>query len=432
MKKVYVGMSCDLVHPGHINVIRKAAELGEVIVGLLTDEAVASYKRLPYMEFDKRVEVISNIKGVSTVVAQETLDYTSNLVKYKPDIVVHGDDWKVGVQRLVRQSVIETLNQWGGVLVEVPYTQDISSTKLNAVQKQIGTTPDLRRRRLRRLLGAKPLSRFLEAHNGLTGVIVENTEVEVDGRIRTYDGIWCSSLTESTVKGKPDIEAVDVSDRIQTLNEILEVTTLPVIFDGDTGGLKEHFQFTVRSLERLGVSAIIIEDKTGLKKNSLLGLEVPQTQASIEEFSQKISAGKRAQVTDEFMIIARLESLVLGKDVEDALERAKAYLAAGADGIMIHSKADIPDEIFDFCRAYNELPNRAPLIAVPSTYNAVTETELAQAGVNVVIYANQLLRAAFPAMNEVAHSILKHERSSEADDNLMSVGDILKLVPGTI
>lgn len=431
-KKVYVGMSADLVHPGHLNIIKKAAELGEVTVGLLTDSAIASYKRLPYMSFEQRKEVIESLKGVSNVIPQHTLDYVPNLENLQPDFVVHGDDWREGVQRATRQRVIETLGRWGGELIEVPYTKGISSTSLQKILKEVGVTPDRRRSQLRRLLDAKPTIRFLDIHNALSGLIVENTSVEMDDGIkREFDGMWGSSLTDSTAKGKPDIEAVDVSARMTTLNEVIEVTTKPIIYDGDTGGQVEHFVFTVRTLERLGVSAVIIEDKTGLKKNSLFGNDVSQTQDEIPAFCDKIRKGKMAQATDDFMIIARIESLILDKGVDDAIERAKAYLDAGADGIMIHSRKKSPDEIFAFCDRYSSLPYRRTLVAVPSSYNMVTEDDLSARGVNVVIYANHLLRSAYPAMINTAKSILIHKRSAECDSQLLPIKDILELIPGT-
>ena len=430
-KTVYVGMSADLVHPGHLNILNKAADLGDVTVGLLTDQAIASYKRVPFMTFEQRKQVIENIKGVSHVIPQNTLDYRDNLNSVKPDFVVHGDDWKEGVQQKTRQQVIDCLAQWGGELVEVPYTQGISSTQLQAAMKDLGTTPQIRLKALRRLLNAKPLVRFLDIHNALSGLIIENTKVQINGRIEEFDGMWGSSLTDSTAKGKPDIEAVDVSSRMSTLNEVLEVTTKPIIYDGDTGGKTEHFVFTVKTLERLGVSAVIIEDKTGLKKNSLFGTDVEQTQDSIENFSLKIQAGKRAQATDDFMIIARIESLICGQGIDHAIERAEAFLNAGADGIMIHSREKAPDEILAFCEKYAALPNKKYLIAVPSSYNSIYESELQAAGVNVVIYANQLLRSAYPAMVSTAQSILQHGRSAEVDKNMMPIKQILELIPGT-
>lgn len=430
MKTVYVGMSADLVHPGHLNIIDKARGLGSVTVGLLTDSAIASYKRLPYMTFEQRKIVIENVKGVDRVVPQETLDYVPNLRKYKPDYVVHGDDWNSGVQAAVRQKVIETLAEWGGSLVEVPYTQGISSTVLNKSMREIGVTPNVRMQRLGRLLRTKPLLRFMEAHNGLTGLIVESANVATDHGNREFDGMWLSSLTDSTAKGKPDIEAVDVTSRLHTLNDIVEVTTKPIIYDGDTGGKPEHFVFTVKTLERLGVSAVIIEDKLGLKKNSLFGTDAGQEQDSIENVSHKIAAGKKAQVTSDFMIIARIESLVLGKGQQDAIQRAAGYIEAGADGIMIHSSQKSPDEVLEFCRAYRALQHRVPLVAVPSSYNSIYEHELEAAGVNVVIYANHLLRSAYPAMVETATSILKHGRSREATASMMSINEVLHLIPG--
>ncbi|QJB57413.1 phosphoenolpyruvate mutase [Pseudodesulfovibrio sp. zrk46] len=430
-KTVYVGMSADLIHPGHMNILQIAAEHGLVTVGLLTDKAISSYKRLPFMNFEQRKAVVENIKGVERVVAQETLDYTDNLRRFKPDIVVHGDDWKTGVQAKIRQEVIDVISEWGGELVEPSYTKGISSTHIHASLKEIGTTPDIRRQRLRRLLAVKPLLRVLEAHNGLSALVVENAEVKNDSGARTFDAIWESSLTDSTSKGKPDIEAVDITSRLNTVNEIFEVTTKPMIFDADTGGKLEHFAFTVRSLERLGVSAVIIEDKKGLKKNSLFGTEIKQHQDSIENFSAKINAGKQAQVTEDFMIIARIESLIMGKDVDDAFIRAEAYIEAGADGIMIHAKDKQPFDIIEFCRRFREKGYTHPLVVVPTSYNAITEAELAEIGVNIVIYGNHLLRAAYPAMRKAAESILEHDRSLECDDLCMGIKETLDLIPGT-
>ena len=430
-KIAYLGMSADLIHPGHLNVIKAAQKYGNVIVGLLTDKAIASYKRVPFMNYDQRYEIISNIKGVESVVPQETLDYVPNLLKIRPDYVIHGDDWRVGVQASTREAVINTLKIWSGKLIEIPYTENISSSKLKNAMNEIGSTPEIRRSSLRRMLNAKKILRFLDIHNALTGLIIENTFIETDkGRIE-FDGMWASSLTDSTSKGKPDIEAVDVSARINTLNEVIEVTTKPIIYDADTGGLLEHFIFTVKTLERLGVSAVIIEDKTGLKKNSLLGNDVKQTQADIHEFSQKISAAKKAQVTDDFMVIARIESLILNSGIDHALKRAKAFIAAGADGIMIHSREKEPTEIFEFIEKYNDLENRRPLVCVPSSYNQVTENQLSEKGVNIVIYANHLLRSAYPAMVNTAKSILQNGRSAESDSNMMSIKEILNLIPGT-
>ncbi|MBW6521009.1 MAG: phosphoenolpyruvate mutase [Desulfoarculaceae bacterium] len=430
-KFVYVGMSADLVHPGHLNILKEAQKHGEVIVGLLTDAAIASYKRIPHMEFEQRKEVVESIKWVSKVVPQATLDYVPNLREIKPDFVVHGDDWKEGVQRETRQRVIDALAEWGGELIELPYTKGISSTQLNIALREIGTTPDLRLKSLRRMLQVKPLLRFLDIHNALSGLIIENTRIQTLNGVREFDGMWGSSLTDSTAKGKPDIEAVDVSARMNTLNEVLEVTTKPIIYDADTGGQTEHFQFTVRTLERLGISAAIIEDKTGLKKNSLFGTDVSQTQDSVENFCCKIQAGKKAQATDHFMIIARIESLILDKGMDDAFLRAQAYLEAGADGIMIHSRKKDPAEIFEFCRRYNTIPKRKPLVVVPSSYNTVREEELQRHGVNIVIYANQLLRSAYPAMVETAKSILMQQRSKECDSRMLLIKDILELIPGT-
>ena len=430
-KTVYIGMSADIIHPGHLNIIKKGAKLGDVTVGVLTDEAIASYKRLPYLNYEQRKMIVENIKGVENVIPQDTLDYAPNLLKLKPDFVVHGDDWKEGIQRETRQKVIDTILEWNGKVVDIPYTQGISSTKINERLKTIGTTPEIRMKRLRRLIDAKPIVRILESHSGLTGLIAENASISLNGVKQEFDGMWSSSLTDSTSKGKPDIEAVDITTRMHGLNDTLECTTKPIIYDGDTGGKIEHFVFSVRTLERHGVSAIIIEDKTGLKKNSLFGTDVAQTQDTIENFSAKIKAGKEAQVTDDFMIIARLESLILGKSMDDALKRGRAYVKAGADAVMIHSKEKSGNEIKEFCAKFRNEDKNTPIVVVPSTYNHIHEKEFIDWGVNIVIYANHMLRASYPAMMDVAKTILENGRSSDANDKCMPIKEILELIPGT-
>jgi len=429
-KKVYIAMSADLVHQGHVNIIAEGHKLGKVIIGLLTDEAIASYKRLPLIAFNERKIIVENLKGVEKVVPQTTLDYVPNLKELKPDYVVHGDDWKTGVQKEVRQRVLDTLAEWGGELVEPRYTEGVSSTDLIAAVKAQGITPGKRMKTLRRLIAVKPIVRILEAHNGLTGLIVEKTSIEKDGRKLEFDGIWESSLTDSTAKGKPDTELVDFSSRFTTIEEILEVTTKPIIVDGDTGGRIDHFKFRVKTLERLGVSAIIIEDKVGDKRNSLFGTTVPQQQDSIEHFSQKIHEGKQSQITTDFMIIARVESLILKKGMADALKRTEAYIAAGADGIMIHSKEKDGKEIIEFCEKFQKFETKVPLIVVPSTYAHMTESELQDLGINVIIYANHLLRSAYPSMIKAAQSILENRRAKEASEEYcMSIKDIITLIP---
>jgi len=401
-------------------------------VGLLTDEAIVSYKRVPLLNFGQRKQIVENIKGVYRVIPQEALDYVDNLVKIKPDYVVHGDDWKTGVQRETRKRVIDVLRKWKGKLVEPKYTTGISSAKMiNNVFNQ-GVSPTYRIRELRRLIEIKPLIRIMEAHNGLTGLIVEKVRIAKNGKVFQFDGIWESSLTDSLSKGKPDTSAVDTTSRLQTIEQILEVTTKPLIVDGDNGGLAEHFVFTVKSLERLGVGAVIIEDKIGAKRNSLLGTSANQVQDTIEDFVEKINRGKRAQVANDFMIIARIESLILKKGMEDALKRAHAYIEAGADSIMIHSKEQTPEEIFKFCKEYKKFKYRVPIVAVPSTYCKVREKELMKAGIRIVIYANQLIRSAYPAMVKAAESILKEGRAFEADQFCLSIDEIIKLIPDSI
>lgn len=428
MKQVYIAIST--FHPGHMDIIAVGRELGEVTIGLLTDKAIGSYKRLPFLTYEQRKTIVENIQGVARVVSQSTLDYVPNLRQLKPDYVVHGDDWRVGIQKATRERVIEVLREWNGELVEPTTTPGTSASELIFASKDVGTTPDIRRRMLRRLIEAKPIVRVLEAHNGITGLIAETLQIERNGLKREFDAMWVSSLTDSTAKGKPDIELVDNTSRIDTINQIIEVTTKPIIVDGDTGGKTDHFVYLVRSLERLGVSAIIIEDKLGLKKNSLFGTEVEQQQDDIPHFAHKINEGKRAQITDDFMVIARIESLILKAGMEDALRRAHAYIEAGADGLMIHSNRSSPDEVLEFMDHYDKFQHRVPVVAVPSTYNAITEKELADAGVDVVIYANHLLRSAYPAMMKTARSILEHGRSLEANELCMPIKDILELIPG--
>jgi phosphoenolpyruvate phosphomutase len=423
-------MRGDIIHPGIINIIQEGAKHGELLVGLLTDSAIAEHKRLPFLSYEQRKAVVENIKGVSRVVSQEEWSYVPNLQKYRPNAIIHGDDWKKGALQEERDSVFAAMRELGGEVIEIPYTVGIDSTALNDAVREIGTTPQLRLKTLRRLLDTHTIVRIMEAHSGLSGLIVEHLFVEKTDGVRRYHGMWSSSLTDSTDKGKPDIEAVDLTTRLQSLTDILECTTKPIIFDGDTGGIPEHFVFTVRTLERNGISAVIIEDKQGLKKNSLFGTDVKQELALIPDFCEKISAGKRAQVTKDFMIIARLESLIAGYSVEHALERARAYVGAGADGIMIHSKEKDGSDIKDFCAKFRREFSHVPLVLVPTTYNQWTEKELAAWGANIIIYANHMLRASYPAMTNVARTILENERSQEADKLCMPIKEILELIPG--
>ena len=430
-KVVYLGMVGDILHPGLINIITEATKLGNVMVGLYTDKAIAAYRRLPYMTYEQRKQVVENIKGVTQVVAQDDYSYIPNLLKYKPNYIIHGDVWKEGRDSELRDAVFKTMHEIGGEVVEIPYTKGINSSSLGKDIRGIGTTPDIRLKALRRLIAAKPIVRILETHDGLSGLIAENLEIENGPKINSFDGMWSSSLTDSTSKGKPDIEAVDLTTRMQDLTNILECTTKPIIYDGDTGGKPEHFAFAVRTLERNGISAVIIEDKIGLKKNSLFGTDAVQIQDSIEGFCHKIKIGKNAQVTDDFMVIARCESLIAGKSVDDALERCFSYVEAGADGIMIHSKNKTGEDIKQFCVKFREKYTSIPIVVVPTTYNQIKEEELHRWGVNVVIYANHMLRAAYPAMLKCATTILENERSLETDPICMPIKEILELIPGT-
>ncbi len=431
-KKVYVSLIADLLHAGHINILKKAASLGEVTVGLLTLEACGELNDIPYLDYEKRKVVLENLSLVKNVVPQTTASYKTNLNKLKPDFVVHGDDWKDNTQKRYRSEVVDTIQQWGGKLIEIEYSKNINDLKIKEEMTKLGITTTARQSRLRKLITAKPVVKILETHNALSGLIAQNaTETLDDGTVVTFDGMWSSSLTDSTSKGKPDIEAVDTTARLTTINEIFEVTTKPLIYDADTGGKAEHFEFTVRSLERTGVSAVIIEDKVGLKKNSLFGNDVAQTQDSIENFCHKIKMGKSAQITKDFMIIARIESLILEAGMEDAIKRAFAYVEAGADGVMIHSRLKDPTEIIEFVTKFRQKDTATPVVVVPTSFNSVTTDEFAKIGVNIVIYANHMLRAAYPGMMNVAKSILKHKRTLEAEPDCMKIKDILELIPGT-
>ncbi len=428
-RTVYMCCSTDYIHSGHIAIINKACRLGRLIIGVLSDEAVASYKRYPLLPFDERKSLFENIAGVEKVVEQRTLSYSDNLRVLKPDYVVHGDDWINGFQKPIREEVLKVLGEYGGKLVEYPYSSDPKYKQLDSTLRAELAMPDMRRGRLRKLISMKGLVTAMEAHSGITGLIVEKTTVLQDGKTYQFDAMWISSLCDSTAKGKPDIELVDMTSRFRTIDDIMEVTTKPIIFDGDTGGLTEHFVYTVRSLERMGVSMVIIEDKTGLKKNSLFGTEVKQTQDTIENFCEKIKAGKRAQKTKDFMICARIESLILEQGMDDALKRAFAFTEAGADAIMIHSRKKDPAEIFDFVARFREKNKTTPIVVVPTSFNTVTEQEFKDRGVNIVIYANQLTRTGFPAMQDAARTILENHRAKECDDKCMSIKEIITLIP---
>jgi len=430
-KTVYVGMSADVFHHGHVNIISEARKYGDVYIGLLNDKAVADHKRLPYLSWDKRKIILENIIGVKEVFEQSEWDYSPTIKKLKPDIMVHGKDWLEGPLAPYRERAIKALNSYGGKLIEIEYTKDVSSTEFTLKEKIIGTTPDIRKATLKRLLNAKKITRIMEAHNPLSALILENLTVTQNNKQLQFDGFWSSSLTDSTSQGKPDIEALDINNRLYNINNIFDVTTKPLIMDADTGGKIEHFELNVRSMERLGISAVIIEDKKGLKKNSLFGNEVKQEQESKEFFAEKIKAGRASRISENFMVFARIESLILEKGIKDAIERANTYIDAGVDGIMIHSRRETPDEILEFSKIFRQSHKSVPLVSVPTTYNSITEDELSQNGFNLVIYANQMLRAAYPAMYKVAENILKNGRSLEADKDLIKIKKILELIPGT-
>ena len=428
MKTVYTCFCTDVIHEGHINILTEAKKLGRVVVGILSDSAMIRFNRFPTIDFDKRIKIVEDLGIADEIVIQDDIMYDKIIEKIRPDYVVHGDNWKTGPMKAIRDNTEKLLSAYGGEIVDVPYTYNENVRRIDMRIREKLAMPEYRRKRLKQLIGLCPIVKTLEVHSGLTGLIAEKTIVQNDTGLDQFDAMWISSLCDSTAKGKPDIELVDMTSRFRTIDDVMEVTTKPIIFDGDTGGLIEHFVYTVRTLERMGVSAIIIEDKTGLKKNSLFGNEVVQTQDSIEHFCEKIKAGKGTQLTDDFMIIARIESLILEQGMDDALERAFAYVQAGADGIMIHSRKKSPAEIVEFCDKFREKDKTTPIVVVPTSFNEITENELAQHGVNIVIYANQLTRSAFPAMEETAKDILRHHRAKEVDDRLMPIKNIITLI----
>lgn len=428
MKTVYTCFCTDIIHEGHLNIIEHAHKLGKVIIGALSDKALIRYNKFPTIDQDERIRLYEKLDGVDKVVLQDDMTYDDVIRQLRPDYVLHGDNWKNGPEAAIRENVIRLLEEYGGELIEVPYTYNDKVKKIDNQLREKLAMPEYRRKRLRQLIEMCPVVKTIEAHSGLTGLIAEKTVVENNGKLDQFDAMWVSSLCDSTAKGKPDIELVDMSSRLRTIDDIMEVTTKPIILDGDTGGLTEHFIYNIRTLERMGVSAVIIEDKTGLKKNSLFGNEVKQTQDTIENFCEKIRAGKSVQLTDDFMIIARIESLILEQGMEDALTRAFAYVDAGADGIMIHSRKKDPAEIFEFCDKFREQNKTAPIVVVPTSFNTVTEEELASHGVNIVIYANQLTRSAFPAMQKTAEDILRYHRAKEVDDRLLPIKEIITLI----
>ncbi|MDE6608274.1 MAG: phosphoenolpyruvate mutase [Lachnospiraceae bacterium] len=428
MKKVYTCFCTDVIHEGHLNIISNAKKYGEVIVGVLSDEAMIRYNQFPTISFEERWKLVESIEDISQVVIQDEVLYDKIIEELHPDYVIHGDNWDGESMTAIRRNILSNLQKYGGELIEVPYTFNDNVRRIDARMREKLMMPEFRRKRLKQLISMRPIVKAIEVHSGLTGLIAEKTIVEYNNEFDQFDAMWISSLCDSTAKGKPDIELVDMTSRCRTIDDVMEVTTKPIIFDGDTGGLTEHFVYLVRTLERMGVSAIIVEDKTGLKKNSLFGTQVEQTQDSIENFSAKIAAGKAVQLTEDFMIIARIESLILERGMEDALNRARAFRDAGADGIMIHSRKKDPAEVLEFCDRFRKEDAKTPIVVVPTSFHSVTEEELAKHGVNIVIYANQLTRSAFPAMEQTARDILKYHRAEEVDSRLMPINQILTLI----
>ncbi len=428
--EVYVSMTMEILHNGHLKILKEARRHGRVTVGLLTDQALENKKALPLLSFEQRREILEALDCVDEVIAQDTWGFDAVLDRHKPKVFVHGDKWDGPLQGM-RERVIAKLESYGGQFVELPYSHEFDTGNIAPQMTAALASPYARQKAFRRLLQSHRLVRLLEAHSPLAALIGENMQVEREGKTLQFDGFWSSSLTDSTEMGLPDIEALDMSRRFQNIDEIFEVTTKPLVMDADTGGKPEHFELRARTMERMGIAAAIIEDKTGLKKNSLLGTDVPQTQATVEQFCEKIQAGIEGQKYNGMMIIARLESLILGKGVDDALMRAEAYVAAGAGAVMIHSKETEPDEVFAFTGQFRQTHPTIPIVVVPSSYNRVMDHELQAHGVKVIIYANHMLRASYKAMDKVARAILANGRTAEIEDDIISIKQILKLIPGT-
>jgi phosphoenolpyruvate phosphomutase len=429
-KTVFVVMSAEIFHPGHLNIIKVARDLGEVTVGLATDRFNARYKRLTLMSYEDRKAIVENINGVKNVIAQDTLDLAPILRELRPDYFVHGDDWKFGPLKAVRQQVLEVMQEWGGVLVEPPYTEGISSTKLNAAWRSIGATPETRIRHFRRMLEFQPVVRLLEVHNSLSGIIIERTLVEGNERDKEFDGMWYSDLTDSLAKGKPNSSFVDLTSRINTIHGILESTTKPLIVEAGNGGITEHFVSTVKTLERLGVSAVVIADKVGYEGAvfSLNGNE--PVQEDVNDFARKIASGKKTQVNKDFSIITQINSLVMHEDVENALRRARVYIEAGVDALMIHSNVETLTDFFEFCRSYRNLEDKVPLLAAIPARSSLDEDQLISAGVQFIVYPDQLLRAAYTSMLNAAKTLLIQARASDVDELYAPISEICDFVPG--
>ncbi len=427
-KLVYTCFCTDVLHEGHFNILRESKKLGRVVVGILCDSEMLRYNRFPTKTTEERVKMVEELQGIEKVIVQDKIMYDDIVKTLHPDYIVHGSNWTDPGMEVIRENILALLKKYGGELIEIPYTSNATVRKIDRQMVEKLAMPEFRRGRLKKLLKLVPIVKAIEVHSGLTGLIAEKTVVADRESVDQFEAMWISSLCDSTDKGKPDIELVDMTSRFRTINDVMEVTTKPIIFDGDTGGMTEHFGYTVRSLERMGVSAIIIEDKTGLKKNSLFGTEVVQTQDSIENFCMKIAEGKRAQLSEDFMIIARIESLILERGMEDALQRAFAFRDAGADGIMIHSRKKSPAEIIEFCDKFRAVDTLTPIVVVPTSFCSITEQELIQHGVNIVIYANQLMRAAVPAMRATAEEILRYHRAEEVEKRLMPFKEIITLI----
>ena len=428
-KIVYVPLAIDFINEAHIRIIDTAKKYGEVIIGLLTDKAIAKYKSIPLINYETRELIVKNLKNVSKVIPDNSYDYIENLIRLKPDYLVHGDDWKKQkFRKHVRPKVIKILKKWKGVLIEPKSMENVLFTESDKRIKDIFDNTNNRVSKLNRLIKSKEIVRVLESHNSLTGLIIENLKIEKNKKIEEFDCMWSSSLTDSATKGKPDNQSVDYSSRISSLNDTLDVTSKPLIFDADNGGQFEHLSFLVRSLERNGVSAIIMEDKVGLKKNSLFADQKNAKQDSPIAFAKKIKRACTTRKSKDFLIIARIESFILGKGLKDALKRAEIYSKAGADAILIHSKEKTPEEIFSFSKIFNKSKFSIPLVAVPSTYSRVYEKDLVKNGFKVVIYANHLLRAAYPAMEHTAKKILENKRSFEIEKNIIPIKKIINLI----
>jgi len=400
-KTVYVGMVGDMLHVGHINILKTAARLGRVTVGVLTDRAVVGYKRLPLLAFEDRVRVVESIADVAAVVPQKTLSYVENLRALRPDYVVHGDDWRYGDQvSRARAEVIATLGEWGGELVEVAYTKGISSTAIHRSGAADALFSGTRQGRLRRLLAAKPTLRIVEAHSGLSAKIA--AEVRGPDGATGFDAVWQSGLTDAIHRGKSDGGAVDRGRRLQAVEEILDAGPLPLIYDGRAAGRPETVFDLTRALDKAGVSALCLGDRSDPDRTG--------PEMSPAETVAQIEAVRAACPTGAVMAISRIVVAAPGNGgsgaLDRALDRALALLEAGSDAVMFDSAADTAEPILDIAARLRRQRRDVPLFAAQSDRWGAPIHRFENAGIDAVVYETHLLRATVAPMRRAATALL--------------------------